>query len=433
MASELLTGSLPEEWELTTLGAVCERSGGNVQTGPFGSQLHASDYVSVGIPSIMPQNIGDNRVETNGIARVKPEDAERLNRYRVRVGDIVYSRRGDVEKRALIRAEESGWLCGTGCLRVRFGDDDVDPLFAFYYLGHPEVRAWIVRHAIGATMPNLNTSILSSLPFVIPPRFEQQAISYILGTLDDKIELNRRMNETLETIARALFKSWFVDFDPVRAKADNRRPAGMDAETAALFPSAFVESQVGQIPKGWTLATLSDLANVSSGKRPNERQAESSEKMKVPLFGGGGLMAYVEEPLITEPVLLTGRVGTLGEIFRLTSPFWASDNTLVIKPKKEYLYAYVYFQLHFVDFDSLNRGSTQPLITQGDLSKLAMLLPDIAILENFHKQVSSLFSRFDLNRDESRTLAALRDALLPKLLSGEIRVREADREVEQVA
>src|SRR5438105_2133946 len=149
MAVEKLVGPIPTGWEYTTLGAACERGQGNIQTGPFGSQLHAADYVSVGIPSIMPQNIGDNRILEDGIARITVDDAKRLNRYLVRQGDIVYSRRGDVEKRSLVREHQDGWLCGTGCLRVRLGDGTVDPRYASYYLGHASVREWIVRHAHG--------------------------------------------------------------------------------------------------------------------------------------------------------------------------------------------------------------------------------------------------------------------------------------------
>ena len=116
---EILFDNLPATWRTAPLGEVCLQGGGDIQTGPFGSQLHASDYVPFGIPSIMPQNIGENRVITDGIARITLDDAERLNRYRVRTGDIVYSRRGDVERRALIRSEEDGWLCGTGCVSGR--------------------------------------------------------------------------------------------------------------------------------------------------------------------------------------------------------------------------------------------------------------------------------------------------------------------------
>lgn len=224
MAGEELVGALPTGWEYTTLGDVCAHGGGGgVQTGPFGSQLHAADYVPHRVPSIMPQNIGDNRIVRDGIARITVEDAKRLNRYLVHPGDIVYSRRGDVERRALIRDAEDGWLCGTGCLRVRFDRRYIDATFASYYLGDARVREWVVRHAHGATMPNLNTDILSALPFVVPPLTEQRVIAHILGTLDDKIELNRQMNETLETMTRTLFKSWFVDFAPVRAGQPHRK------------------------------------------------------------------------------------------------------------------------------------------------------------------------------------------------------------------
>ena len=153
MGSETLLGRLPDRWENTTLGEIVKRGNGHIQTGPFGSQLHASDYVSVGVPSVMPVNIGDNRIIEKGIFRITEADAERLHRHRVQPGDIIYSRRGDVERRALVRPEQNGWLCGTGCIKIRIGDDSIDPIYASYYLGHPLVRKWIVNHAIGATMP----------------------------------------------------------------------------------------------------------------------------------------------------------------------------------------------------------------------------------------------------------------------------------------
>ena len=264
MAVEELVGRIPDGWTYTTLGKACADGGGDIQTGPFGSQLHAADYVPVGVPSIMPQNIGDNRISEYGIARITPDDATRLSRYLVREGDIVYSRRGDVEKRALIRANENGWLCGTGCLRVRLGDKGANPSYAAYYLGHPSVREWIVRHAHGATMPNLNTSILSSCPFVIPPPAEQRAIAHILGTLDDKIELNRRRNQTLEAMARALFKDWFVDFGPVRAKLENREPY-LPADLWQLFPDRLDDE--GK-PEGWEMQPLSELLTIIGGGTP---------------------------------------------------------------------------------------------------------------------------------------------------------------------
>ena len=179
------------EWQRTTLGEICRDSGGEIQTGPFGSQLHARDYVSSGTPSVMPQNIGDNRIDPEGIARVSDHDIARLKRYVLRQGDILYSRRGDVERRALVRAENDGWLCGTGCLRVRIETQEhFDSRFISYALGLEESRKWIVRHAVGATMLNLNTAILGAVPILAPGIGEQIAIAEVLGALDDKIAAN---------------------------------------------------------------------------------------------------------------------------------------------------------------------------------------------------------------------------------------------------
>ena len=166
MAFEEDIYSLPDDWGSTTLGELCDSGGGDIQTGPFGSQLHSADYVLVGVPSIMPTNILVEGVQAEGIARITPQDAERLRKYLVRPGDIVYSRRGDVEKCALITAKEDGWLCGTGCLRVRTGKASINSDFLHAYLSSPPVRAWVVRHSVGATMPNLNTGILKpAFPF----------------------------------------------------------------------------------------------------------------------------------------------------------------------------------------------------------------------------------------------------------------------------
>jgi len=161
-------GEIPKGWRATTLGAEAQRCGGVVQTGPFGSQLHASDYVPEGIPVVMPKDIAGRRVSTDSIARIREADAERLSKHRLRPGDLVYSRRGDVERHALIANRETGWLCGTGCLLVRLGPAWPSPAFASLTLDRPEARAWISQHAVGATMPNLNTSILSAVPLVVP-------------------------------------------------------------------------------------------------------------------------------------------------------------------------------------------------------------------------------------------------------------------------
>ncbi len=245
---------MSSEWQDTTLGQICAAQGGAIQTGPFGSQLHTSDYTEFGIPVVMPTNIGDGGIVEDGIARIDQADVDRLSQHTLRMGDIVFSRRGDVTKNALIRQHEVGWFCGTGCLKVRLGDESIATAkFISHCLRLPDIKDWLNRHAVGATMPNLNTGILSAVPIYLPPLRVQLEIAAMLGALDDRITLLRETNATLEAIAQALFKSWFVDFDPVRAKMEGRAPEGMDEATAALFPDALEESELGWVPKGWRL------------------------------------------------------------------------------------------------------------------------------------------------------------------------------------
>ncbi|WP_455352299.1 restriction endonuclease subunit S [Streptomyces sp. SYSU K217416] len=195
--------ALSQGWRRTTLGQLCAAGGGAIQTGPFGSQLHASDYVESGIPSVMPQNIGDNVISEDGIARITSADAQRLSKYLLSEGDIVYSRRGDVKRRALVRTHEAGWLCGTGCLRVRVGTA-TSPLFVSYYLGEPEIQDWIAQHAVGATMPNLNTSILGEVPVVLPPSQVLDGIRERLATLDASVAHVMNENRTLAELRDTL-------------------------------------------------------------------------------------------------------------------------------------------------------------------------------------------------------------------------------------
>jgi len=166
-----------------TLGDVCDEVGGVIQTGPFGSQLHESDYVSDGLPVVMPKNLIDGRVSLDGIAQIGKSDEMRLRRHKLAKGDIVYGRRGDLGRRALIAEREEGWLCGTGCLRISLGDSVLEPAFLYYYLGLPSLTAWIQNQAVGATLPNLNTAIIRSISIRHPPPVVQRVTNQVISKL----------------------------------------------------------------------------------------------------------------------------------------------------------------------------------------------------------------------------------------------------------
>jgi len=231
----------------------------------------------------------------------------------------------------------------------------------------------------GSAQPNLNTQIIKDFTIQLPPLEEQSAIAAILSCLDGKIANNTAINHHLEQMAQAIFKSWFVDFE--------------------------------------SNGTLGDISLIANGKRPPHRQAERTDAVNIPLIGASSVMGYTNAILYDEKILITGRVGTHGVIQRCSRPCWASDNTLVIK--SDY-YEFVYQQLCNVDFRNMNRGSTQPLITQTDLKNVPIYIPDKSILSEFEEFVGPLMERHQQNILESESLAVVRDALLPRLMSGEI-------------
>ncbi|MEX5217456.1 MAG: restriction endonuclease subunit S [Nitrospira sp.] len=260
-------GDFPADYTIDRLSSLCEPEGG-VQTGPFGSRLHQEDYVRVGTPIITVEHLGENRIKHEDVPCVSDEDFKRLSRYQLRKGDIVFSRVGSVDRRALVREAEEGWLFSGRCLRVRPNKSKIDSGYLSYLFGLPAFKEHIRAIAVGATMPSLNTTLLSDVAIPRPKSLgEQCTIAHILGTLDDKIELNRRINETLEAMARALFKSWFVDFDPVRARAEGR-DHGLPKHIADLFPDSFEDSEPGEIPKGWKVVPILSQADILSGGTP---------------------------------------------------------------------------------------------------------------------------------------------------------------------
>ena len=438
MAVDALFQVAHVNWKWETLGEVCRRGGGDIQTGPFGSQLHASDYVADGVPSIMPRNIAHDRVDVEGIARVAPSDAERLSRYLVKPGDIVYSRRGDVERRALITEKESGWICGTGCLRVRLGERIVDPVYASYFLSHPASREWVVRHAVGATMPNLNSSILGALPFLLPPIPDQRAIAGVLGSLDEKIEQNRRTAQALERLARTIFRTWFVDFEPVRAKAAGEASfPSMHQSMFDALPTRFVDSDIGPVPEGWEVQGIASIATFLNGlalqKYPPRGDGEDMRVIKIAELRKGSAEGAAwangdvsEQYVVGDGDLLFSWSGTLEaafwfggkgalnqHLFKVTSSRFAS------------WFCYLWIQQHLPWFRAIaaSKATTMGHINRGHLQEAQVVVPPNDVLDEANEVISPVYDLFSQLMIESRKLAAMRDALLPKLLSGDVRVR----------
>ena len=296
-----------------------------------------------------------------------------------------------------------------------------DHEFLYYWLsGNIEE---LERHSSGSTFKELSGTALKQIRLRLPvDRDEQRAIARILGTLDNKIELNRRMNATLEAMARALFQSWFVDFDPVRAKLDGRPPAALDPATAALFPEHLEDSPLGHIPKGWEVGRLDDVLTLQRGfDLPTPDRTHG----KYPVMAASGPNGCHDKFMVRGPGVTTGRSGVLGRVFFIHGDFWPLNTSLWVKEFKRVSPAYAFHLLRGLDFEMFNAGSAVPTLNRNHVHNLPVVMPPKNIVEAFNAQVMPLMKRQKANEDQSRALATLRDTLLPKLLSGELSVAEA--------
>ncbi|OGH57631.1 MAG: hypothetical protein A3I06_04075 [Candidatus Lindowbacteria bacterium RIFCSPLOWO2_02_FULL_62_12] len=282
---------------------------------------------------------------------------------------------------------------------------------------------------------------------------DQRAIAHILGALDDKIELNRKMNETLEAMARAIFKSWFVDFDPVRAKAEGRAPAGMDPETAALFPESFQDSEIGEVPRGWREGVINESIEILSGGTPKTSVTEYWDG-NIPWYSvedapndhdvfvidtkrhiaAAGVESSATQILPMGTTIITAR-GTVGKLALTAVPMAMNQSCYGVRGTHGYPDLFTYYSLRKVvgDLQQQTHGTVFSTITRQTFTTVKALVPPVTQAQAFDRSVEPLLNRISANLFESRTLAAIRDALLPKLLSGEIRVGAAEKFAEAPA
>lgn len=310
------------------------------------------------------------------------------------------------------------------------GNHRADTRFLNYVLSQTDISGYLT----GSTMPKLTQGNLNRLPVIAPPLAEQKAIAAVLGALDDKIELNRRMNATLEAMARALFQSWFVDFDPVRAKLDGRPPAALDPATAALFPDSFQDSELGEIPHGWRIGTLGELVELRTDRvdatpakdhmRYIALEDMPSKSIDLSRFQLGSAVNSSITAFRKGDVLF----GSMRPYFhKVGLAFFdgiTRTTTFVLRPRKD---CFRHFALlHFFSDDvvahstTASVGTTIPYVRWDSMESYRIPIPPDSLLEAFEKTVSPLVQRIAALGEESRTLATLRDTLLPKLLSGEI-------------
>ena len=405
-----------EEWKEYKLGDVA-----TIQTGPFGSQLHNKDYVLKGTPIVTVEHLGERVFTSQNLPCVSDADKERLKKYTLEEGDIVFSRVGSVDRCSYVSSHEEGWLFSGRCLRVR-PNSFFHPLFLYYFLQQEVVKQFIRNVAVGATMPSINTHILSEVAISAPTLLNQQKIASILSSLDDKIEVNRRINDNLEQQAQALFKSWFVDFEPFK-----------DGE--------FVESELGMIPKGWRVVELEDIADISKTSiNPLKQPQITFEHYSIPSFDDG-MKPEIQEgaDIKSNKFVIENKMTLFSKLNPRIKRVWYVDNLgdnsicstefVPFKAKEEskssFLYGLVNSQGFYDYIMSMVNGATgshQRFHPEDSLKYMFAYQEEIGV--KYNEIATPIINSILNNRKESRRLAALRDTLLPRLMSGELKVNE---------
>ena len=359
-------------WDKKTLGEIYEIEGGSVQTGPFGSQLHESDYKEFGIPVIMPKDIVDDRLDLSGIAYISEDDAKRLSQHIVRKFDIVCPRRGEIGKRIIIEDENVGAFCGTGCIRLRGTGFILNQFFLFNFLKQARVVKWIENQAIGATMMNLNTSILKSIPIKYPPLPTQRKIAAILSAYDELIENNKQRIRLLEEMAEEIYKEWFVRM---------------------RFPGYETAKFVDGFPEGWENAKLESVCDFQMGQSPLS-EFYNDEGKGLPFHQGvtnfnsrfpDHIMYCTDLMRIADEgdILLSVRA-PVGRINIANRKLIIGRGLSSVKHKK-HLPNYCYYLLKniFIKEDSFGNGSVFNSVTKSDLLGIKTIEPSFKICGKF--------------------------------------------------
>lgn len=437
------------KWKIKTLSDITVKAHGNLQTGPFGSQLHQADYEVAGTPVIMPKDLISGHISTDSIARVGAVHVQRLHQHVVREGDIIFSRRGDVGRSAYVTSNEDGWLCGTGCLRATIDKTIANSRFVFESLQQPSTICWLTQHAIGAIMLNLNTQILSQVPICLPPLPEQRAIAGVLSALDDKIELNRKICKELEETAKLIYDYWFVQFDFPDARGRPYRSSGGKMVYSPVLKR--------DIPAGWKVGCYNDLLSSTRSGDWGKEQREGNYVLPVRCIRGADIpvlrlgeqgkipLRYIHDghkdkllkdgDLVIEisggsPTQSTGRIVLiLQEILNRFDHGLVCTNFCRALTPKAGCASYVFWNWNrqysagvMFRYEHKTTG-IKNLDLERFLADEPIVIPPQDYLSRYHDWANVIQRKIVKCGEENDLLSSLRDWLLPLLLSGQVAVK----------
>lgn len=427
--------NLPSHWSVVEIGELLSEDRG-ISVGV----MYPGNHDPLGVPLIKVGDLMGSVINPNPEFRVTPEKHYEYRRTELEGGELLLTLVGAVGQCAIVPPSMAGWNAARAVAVLRLKNPE-DAKFVRLCLLSAPLQHLMQVWANTTVQATLNLKEIKQLPLPWPPKEERKEIAHILGTLDDKIELNQQMNQTLEAIARALFKSWFIDFDPVRAKISSLQPVGMDAETAALFPDEFEDSAIGEIPKGWKAGKLKDISN--NPKRSIKPEQIPSNTPYIGLEHMPRRSIALSDWDSSDEIASNKYEFKQGEIlFGKLRPYFhkvgiavldgvCSTDILVITPKNSDWFSLVLAYVsssEFVEYTNMaSDGTRMPRTSWQIMSQYDVILPSIEIASVFSKIATPFVQQIRSNIFQSRSLAEMRDRLLPKLLSGELSIKDAEK------
>ena len=443
------------KWARIQLGEIASPEDGSIAIGPFGSAMKADTYTEIGVPIIRGTNISSTRAWKGDWVFIPESFADAMPRCVVKPNDIVFPHRGSIGEVAIVPPERDRYFLSSSLMKVRIDHSKADPLFVYYYFRSDAGRAQILRFASQVGTPGIGQPLSSLRQFILPlpPLEDQTAIASVLATLDDKIELNRRMNETLEAMARAIFKDWFVDFGPTRAKMEGRA-VYLAPDIWSLFPNSL---DADGKPETWSRACLGDLAEqIAMGPFGSNIKVETFVESGVPIISGAHLRGMrlsdgnynfvsiehadrLSRSNVARGDVIFTHAGNIGQVAII--PDTSQYERYVVSQRQFYMRCnrdlispmYVVHFFHTAEGQhALLANASQvgvPSIARPAtyLKSIEISCPPKALLSEFEAVVGNLHRKAASNLTENNTLAATRDLLLPKLMSGEIRIKDAEK------
>ena len=405
-------------WEKVKLGDLANC----IQPGPFGSQLHSSDYADEGTPIIMPKDMIGGKISHQDLIRVPDEHLQRLKRHQVFDGDLMVARKGDVRKCVYITENENGWLTGSDCLKVSLDKGKCYPKYIYYQLRSPFIGRWLETISIGATMPSLNTGLLSGIEISLPTIDEQMRIAEVLSSYDDLIENNQKQIKLLEEAAQRLYKEWFVDL---------------------RFPGHETTPITDGIPEGWKKDRADAFFNMSIGKTPPRAEKQwftdggkGTPWISISDMGNSGTYVFdTAEELTaeaiskhnvkvvpTDTVLVSFKL-TVGRVSITTTDMCTNEAIAHFLMSVSAMREYTYLYLKCFEYDSLgNTSAISKAVNSKIIKGMPFVMPDDVTIAQFHKIVKPILDAIKDKQNMNTKLAEARDRLLPKLMNGEIEV-----------